>query len=30
MTVTPGPENDAGSVDAATTTPTNVSFDEIE
>src|SRR5262245_21395506 len=30
MTVTAGPENDAGSVDAATTTPTNVSFDEIE
>jgi len=30
MTVTPGPENDAGSVDAATTTPTNVSIDEIE
>ena len=30
MTVTPGPENDAGSVDAATATPTNVSFDEIE
>jgi hypothetical protein len=30
MTVTPGPENDAGSVDAATTTLTNVSFDEIE
>lgn len=30
MTVTPGPENDAGSVDADTTTPTNVSFDEIE
>ncbi|HET6575770.1 MAG TPA: calcium-binding protein [Fimbriiglobus sp.] len=30
MTVTTGPENDAGSVDAATTTPTNVSFDEIE
>ncbi len=30
MTVTPGPENDAGSVDAATTIPTNVSFDEIE
>src|SRR5262249_42271940 len=30
LTVTPGPENDAGSVDAATATPTNVSFDEIE
>ena len=30
MTVTAGPENDAGSVDAATATPTNVSFDEIE
>jgi Ca2+-binding RTX toxin-like protein len=30
MTVTPGPENDAGSVDIATTTPTNVSYDEIE
>ena len=30
VTVTPGPENDAGSVDAATTTPTNVSYDEIE
>lgn len=30
MTVTAGPENDAGSVDAGTTTPTNVSFDEIE
>ena len=30
VTVTAGPENDAGSVDAATTTPTNVSFDEIE
>src|SRR6266511_3002117 len=30
MVVTPGPENDAGSVDAATTTPTNVSYDEIE
>jgi len=30
MTVTPGPENDAGSVDAATAIPTNVSYDEIE
>ena len=30
MTVTPGPENDSGSVDAATTVPTNVSYDEIE
>jgi hypothetical protein len=30
MTVTPGPENDSGSVDAATTIPTNVSYDEIE
>ena len=30
VTVTAGPENDAGSVDAATTTPTTVSFDEIE
>lgn len=30
MTVTQGPENDAGSVDAATATPTNVSYDEIE
>jgi Ca2+-binding RTX toxin-like protein len=30
MTVTPGPTNDSGSVDAATTTPTNVSYREIE
>lgn len=30
LTATPGPENDAGSVDANTTTPTNVSYDEIE
>jgi hypothetical protein len=30
MAVTPGPENDAGSVDVATPTPTNVSYDEIE
>src|SRR5262249_10272834 len=30
MLVTPGPANDAGPVDAATTTATNVSFGEIE